>query len=113
MPTSDRVEINGRGLDRSIVRPFDLGGPDSQALTFAAAAPAGTVIGTIRPAQSATGQASYSTFGTVPSQLALSGDRIVKGAGAAVAGAIYAMGIRADSADGREGRGETIRIRAT
>jgi hypothetical protein len=59
------------------------------------------------------GTTSFTTFGSVPAQLELSGHDIVVGSAAVSAGASYSIGIIATSGDGKRMVGETLTFQAS
>lgn len=98
---SDSIEMNGAGIDRSLADPLTLGRVPSAILTLPAGAPAGTVLATLRSTRWALyGGMVLTTVGSVPAQLALVGNQIVKTATAAVVGATYSLTLQAAGASG-------------
>lgn len=93
--TTNIINPNTPGLDPMIASGQRT---TTRASSFAASLPAGAVIGQL--VDPFGGGAVYSTVGTVPPQLALSGSAIVKGSAAAVEGAEYRIRILATSSDG-------------
>ncbi|MGT2514811.1 hypothetical protein ACVOMT_11740 [Sphingomonas panni] len=93
--TTNIINPNTPGLDPMIASGQRT---TTRASSFAASLPAGAVIGQL--VDPFGGGAVYSTVGTVPPQLALSGSTIVKGSAAAVEGAEYRIRILATSSDG-------------
>lgn len=81
----------------------------TDASTFLTTVSADAVIATVSDpfAGQGRGTTTYTTFGTVPAQLRLSGNKIVATGTAAVAGTLYAIGIRATSGDGKRILGDT------
>ncbi|USI71608.1 SGNH/GDSL hydrolase family protein [Sphingomonas morindae] len=87
----------------------------AQGSTFPAGAGAGQVAsGLTDPfAGKGLGTTSYTTFGTVPGQLGLSGNQIVSGAALPLYGRkTYAIGVEAISGDGSKRVGETLTLTA-
>lgn len=95
-PANSTINPNVPGLDTGIASGQRVTTRQSE---FLASASAGAIIAAlVDPYGSGS---TYSTIGTVPAQLALSGGNIVKGAGAAVAGTEYKIKVMATSADGQ------------
>ena len=100
-------------IDTNMVDPFDLAGVEG-AIRFTASAPAGSVIATLRMGQfDGRGGCTFSTFGTIPPQLAIVDGKIVRGSAAATPGQIYRIGVRMTAVDDTAGQGVTLSLRAT